>query len=126
MKKPTVSKLKKRLDSIFSIYIRNKYADFSGYVMCVTCKTTKPINEMQNGHYVSRSSSILRYSEDNCFPQCVACNIFKKGNYPAYTEYLLKHFGQNYILNLVKVGRLEKKWTIKELQELIIKYGNSH
>lgn len=123
MKKPTVSKLKKRLDQVFSVYIRNKYADFSGYVMCVTCKVSKPISEMQNGHYISRSSSILRYSEDNCFPQCVGCNIFKKGNYPAYTEYLITKFGSNYVLNLVKVSRLEKKWSIQELKELIIKYS---
>ena len=90
--------------------------------MCVSCKVSKPINEMQNGHYISRSSSILRYSEDNCFPQCVGCNIFKKGNYPAYTEYLINRFGSNYVLNLVKVGRLEKKWTVTELKELLNKY----
>jgi len=44
----------------------------------------KPISEMQNGHYISRSKLATRFDEENCRPQCVGCNIFKKGNYTAY------------------------------------------
>lgn len=121
LKKENIRKLKETLDGLFSLFIRRKYA-IGDYVKCVTCGAMKLIPEMQNGHYISRSSSILRYSEDNCFPQCVSCNVFKHGNYPAYTEFLINKFGHNYVLNLVKVGRLEKRWTAQELNELIKKY----
>lgn len=123
MKKPSVTSLKKKLDSVFSLFIRNKYADHRGYVQCVTCKVWKLVKEMQCGHYVKRSCNILRYSEDNCFPQCMPCNVFNHGNYPAYTEFLINEFGANYVLNLVIVSRAIKKWTVRELQELILKYG---
>ena len=39
--KPTVSKLKKKLDAIFSKYIRLKDADKNGYVKCYTCGVKK-------------------------------------------------------------------------------------
>lgn len=123
MPKPTISKLKKKLDTVFSLYIRKKYADHREYVECVTCKVKKPIKEMQNGHYVSRGNNSLRFSEDNCFPQCVGCNVFKKGNYPAYTSFLINKFGSDHVLNLEKKGREIKQFTIQELQDLIKRYS---
>jgi hypothetical protein len=122
MKTKSVAKLKKKVDIEFSRYIRTKYSDYRGYVQCVTCRVWKPFNEMQNGHYISRSCNMLRYSEDNCWPQCAGCNVFKKGNYPAYTEFLLNKFGRSYILNLVKISRLTKQWTVKELEDLLTKF----
>lgn len=77
-KKLTTSQLKKKLDKVFSIYIRNKYA-INGYVQCYTCGVTKSISEMQNGHFISRSYLATRYDEDNCRPQDIGCNIFGNG-----------------------------------------------
>lgn len=124
-KKPkvkSVSQLKRQADIVFSLYIRNKYADEQGYVNCVSCSTLYPVKEIQNGHYISRSHNSLRYSELNCFPQCVGCNVFKKGNYPQYTEYLIRNFGSEYVLDLVKKGREIKQFTKQELLDLIAKY----
>lgn len=78
VKKKTISQLKKLLDKIFSIFIRTKYAK-NGYVQCYTCGVTKPISEMQCGHFISRSYLATRYDEDNCRPQCVGCNVFGNG-----------------------------------------------
>ena len=122
MKKPTLSKIKKELDKVFSQYIRQKYADHRGYVECVTCHVKKPLKEMQCGHYVGRANMSLRYDERNCHPQCVRCNIMMKGNYPAYTEFLLLKLGQVGLMNLIKEGRMTRKWTMKEMQELISFY----
>lgn len=77
-KKKSISKLKKELDKIFSLYVRQKYSK-QGQVRCYTCGVTKDIKEIQNGHFVSRSILSLRFDERNCRPQCVGCNIFGQG-----------------------------------------------
>lgn len=70
--------VKKRLDRVFSLYIRNKYAR-EGYLKCYTCGVTKEIKSMHCGHFVSRSHLYTRFDEDNVRPQCVGCNIFGNG-----------------------------------------------
>lgn len=71
--------LKKKLDKVFSMYIRNKYADSHGLINCYTCSVRKPIKEMQNGHWIPRNNLATRFDEQNCRPQCVGCNMFNKG-----------------------------------------------
>jgi hypothetical protein len=91
VKKPkTTAKLKKELDAIFSKYIRAKYADNNGYVQCYTCSVKKPISEMQNGHWIPRNNLATRFSEENCRPQCVGCNMFNKGRPDVFAVNLLK------------------------------------
>lgn len=118
-KKKTIGKVKKELDRVFSIYIRQKYMDHRGYVACVCCGVVKHWTEMQNGHYASRANYMTRYDEDNCWPCCMRCNIFKKGNYPAFTDFLLRKFSVTWLQNLVKRSTVIKKWTIGELEELL-------
>lgn len=78
-KSQSLSSLKKKLDKVFSKYIRQKYADKNGMVKCYTCSTVKHWKEIQNGHWIPRNNLATRFSEDNCRPQCVACNLFQKG-----------------------------------------------
>jgi len=75
----SVAKLKKQLDTIFSKYIRLKYANKNGLVKCYTCSTIKHWKEIQNGHWIPRNNLATRFDEDNCRPQCVACNMFNRG-----------------------------------------------
>lgn len=77
-KKLTTSQLKKKLDAIFSIYIRKKY-EKNGYIRCYTCSAQKLFGDIQCGHFVSRSYLATRFEEKNCRPQCVGCNIFGGG-----------------------------------------------
>jgi hypothetical protein len=122
VKKQTVSSLKKKLDKVFSEWIRNKYANSDGYVICCTCGVRKYWKEMQNSHYISRSHNSTRYLEKNCHPACVGCNIFKSGNIPEYTLFLQKKYGNDIIKELVKESRKIKQFTCKELQEKIEEY----
>jgi hypothetical protein len=87
-KKLTASKLKKKLDAIFSQYIRQKYADEKGYAQCYTCPTKKHWKEMQCGHFVSRSQMATRFSEDNCRVQCIGCNVFGGGRVTIFANNL--------------------------------------
>jgi hypothetical protein len=95
MKKSNIKTLKKRADAAFSLYIRYRDSkDFLGErkTECITCGIWKPIKEMQNGHFVSRTCSKLRYSDTNCNSQCMPCNVMKHGDLYQYAKKLdLKH-----------------------------------
>jgi hypothetical protein len=86
--------LKKKLDTIFSIYIRLKYADQDLNVKCFTCDKVYHYKKIQNGHFYSRAILSLRYDEQNCRPQCYGCNIAKSGNYIEYYKRLEKEIGK--------------------------------
>ena len=90
VKKKTSAQLKKKLDAIFSKYIRWKYADKNGIVKCYTCSVSKPVKEIQNGHWIPRNNLATRFSEENCRPQCVACNMFQKGKPDVFAVNLIK------------------------------------
>ena len=123
MKLPTKKKpLKSKLDSVFSEYIRRSYADKRGYVKCVSCGCKKYWKQMQAGHYVRRSHIALRWSEDNVFPQCAGCNVFKGGNYPEYTGWLLKNKGEEHIKKLLTLSKTICKMSISEMYDLLQLY----
>lgn len=86
--------LKKKLDTIFSTYIRLKYADEDLNVKCFTCDKVYHYKKIQNGHFYSRSILSLRWDEQNCRPQCYGCNIAKSGNYIEYYKRLEKEIGK--------------------------------
>lgn len=79
-KAPTMTKLKKEADRVFSLFVRQKYADSEGNIKCYTCPTVKPLKKMQNGHFVGRKYLGTRYEEKNCRPQCWYCNSKHMGN----------------------------------------------
>ena len=96
---------KKMADQYFSRYIRLKYYDKKNKaVKCVTCGKWFHLNEVQAGHFVKRSAISTRFDEENVYPQCQGCNIFQKGNYPAYSKFLIKNFGSERIINLLERG----------------------
>ena len=109
--------LKKELDRVFSIYIRQRDKG-----VCFTCGDKKDWQKQQNGHYIKRSNMSLRYSEVNCHCQCVRCNIFLKGCYPEYSEQLMYKYGVDIISKLNKEGRDIKQWTAPMLKEMIERY----
>lgn len=84
------SVLKKDLDRIFSIYIRQKYSDDNGNVKCYTCSKTGHWKTLQNGHWIPRNNLSTRFSEENCRPQCVGCNMFNKGRPDVFAVNLIR------------------------------------
>ena len=119
-KEQSVSQLKKRLDSIFSVWVRTRDGG-----QCYTCGIKKPIKEMQNGHYVSRGCNQLRYDERNCHCQCVGCNIFKSGNMTSYALALIKQYSPQILQELDRERRKIKQWTKGELLDLIEHYATT-
>jgi len=118
-KKPTRSKLVKKLDVVFSQYIRLSNADNNGYCTCVTCNKKFHWKEIQAGHFMSRKHYSIRWDERNVKPQCVACNVYRAGEQYKYSLYL----GNNLSKTLLEESRELRKFTNTELEEMIADYG---
>lgn len=120
-KQKTLKQLKKKLDEIFSKYIRLRKAR-KGVVQCVTCNKFGYWKEMQCGHYVSRTHLSTRFDERNCNVQCVGCNVFKKGNMDEYALYMKREYGEGILEELNKLKHKSRKITRAEYQEKIQHY----
>jgi len=115
----TQAQLKKELDQIFSIYIRQKFSDDNGNNTCYTCGKAGTIKTMQNGHFVSRQYLATRWSEDNCRIQCSGCNIFGNGKPLDFEERLKEDLGEEYVEKM-KASRhislkLDRHWYTAEI-----------
>ena len=128
-KKPTVSKLKKKLDSIFSKWVR--YSNVFGYDIngepvckCVTCRAVKPVKNMQAGHFMSRRYNSTRFHEKNVHPQCMGCNMYDQGRQYDHGKYIDKKYGEGTAEELRELSNEIKQFKAFELEELIEIYKN--
>ena len=92
-KKVSRSKLIKKLDSIFSIYIRRKDS-VNEIATCFTCSKQDHYKKLQNGHFQSRRHYSTRWDEVNCQVQCAGCNVFKFGEQFLFGQNLDNKFGE--------------------------------
>ena len=118
-KKPTRSKLVKKLDTVFSQYIRLSNADNNGYCTCITCNKTFHWKAIQAGHFMSRKHYSIRWDERNVKPQCVACNVYRAGEQYKYSIYLGKKLANDLYLQSKELV----KFTNYELEDMINDYS---
>ena len=85
----------------FQLLRRLQCADSRGYVVCISCGSIHPYNEMDAGHYIPRGNRATELEPDNVWPQCKRCNRHLSGNYANYRMNLILRIGQ------VGVERLE-------------------
>jgi hypothetical protein len=116
-KKVTKTALVKKLDTVFSIYIRRRYA-VNDIAKCVTCGKEDHWKSLQCGHFMSRKHMSTRWNEDNCQVQCAGCNVFRYGEQYKFSLYL----GNNLAEALHIKSKEVCKFTEVELQELIQHY----
>tara|TARA_R100000655_G_scaffold68955_1_gene107198 strand:+ start:205 stop:588 length:384 start_codon:yes stop_codon:yes gene_type:complete len=116
------SKLVKKLDQIFSKYIRWYYADANGYVECFTCGVTKPVKEMQCGHFQSRRHYATRWLSDNCRVQCVKCNMFEQGQQFIFGNKLKAEIGEDKFDEVIQLSKTSVKRTKQDYEDLIKYY----
>tara|TARA_R100000231_G_scaffold60251_3_gene49263 strand:+ start:257 stop:697 length:441 start_codon:yes stop_codon:yes gene_type:complete len=123
-RKSSRKNLIKRLDKIFSEYIRLKYADKKGMVKCYTCGKKKYWQKdgMQAGHMISRKSRILRWSEFNVRPQCYSCNCHFYGRQLEFALNLNKEYGYDIAEELLIESKKIIKQSDQDLLELINLY----
>jgi len=118
-KKPTRSKLVKKLDVVFSKYIRLSSADNRGMCTCVTCGKQYHWKNIQAGHFMSRKHYSTRWDERNVKPQCVGCNMFKGGEQYKYSIYLGLELANDLYLQSNKIV----KFSNDEIQCMIDRYS---
>jgi len=113
-KKASRKTIVKKLDAIFSIYIRRRYSkdDISE---CVTCGKQDHWKSLQAGHFMSRKHYSTRWDEENVEVQCMVCNVYRYGEQYLFAKYL----GENKADKLLIKSRQIKKFTDIELIELI-------
>ena len=75
MKKPKRSTLIRKLDRIFSEYIRKRDTNHKGQVECISCQKTFQYKEVDAGHFISRKYLRTRWDEKNVHGQCRRCKI---------------------------------------------------
>lgn len=117
-----LTKLKKKADTVWSKYIRYRDGERKvdgWYTDCITCGVSKPVKQMQCGHFVSRSCNKLRYDELNTNAQCVGCNMFKGGEQYEYARQLDLKYGNGTAESLHNQRHINHKLTITELEQII-------
>src|SRR5210317_2659343 len=116
-KKPSRKTLIKKLDTIFSIYIRRRYTK-DNIAECVTCGKKDHWKKLQAGHFMSRKHYATRWDEENVEVQCQACNVFRYGE-----QYLFaKHLGEKKADELLAKSRQTVKFTDHDIQDMIDLY----
>lgn len=116
-KKPTRKSLIKKLDTVFSEYIRRRYA-INDIATCVTCGKKDHWKKLQAGHFMSRKHYATRWDDDNVEVQCQACNVFRYGEQYLFAKYL----GEKKANDLLAKSRGIVKFTDNEIIDMINLY----
>jgi hypothetical protein len=120
-RKLTRSKLVKKLDTVFSIYIRRKEA-VNEVATCFTCGKQDHWKKLQNGHFQSRKHYSTRWDEVNCQVQCAGCNVFRYGEQYKFSLGLDQKYGVGTAEMLLIRAKQVFKISDFELEDLIKKY----
>lgn len=113
IKKPTLSKLLKEADRVFSLWIRARDGK------CVICGTTE---RLQNSHLIRRGKKSVRFDEKNCNTNCATHNYLHNIYPEVYTQWFIKRYGVSEYEKLIKKSQEVKQFKTSDLEELIKKY----
>lgn len=115
--------LVKKLDKVFSQYIRLRDTFPNGMFRCISCGQIKPFEQADAGHYHSRRHMITRFDEENVSSECRFCNRFSADHLIGYRENLIKKIGMQRFQMLEVRAHGTKKWSCFELEQLIKYYS---
>ena len=118
-KQASIKTLKRKLDDIFSVYIRLRDADANGIIRCYCCGKPHHWKRSENMHFIPRQHMSLRFSEINCHGGCTYCNHYNNGNIEAYTLHLEKEYGKDIVKQLVIAKNQTCKITAFEYEAMI-------
>ena len=113
----------KRLDTVFSLYIRLKDSDENGFCKCISCQKIQHYKDVDAGHFISRRHMSTRYDVNNVFPQCRYCNRYVAGNQWLYSQALEK-IKKNLPEKLYLKSKQTVKYSNEDLESLISYYNN--
>ena len=115
------STLVKNLDTVFSQYIRLRYAK-DEISECYTCGKKDHYKKQQAGHFASRRHYSTRWNELNVQVQCYSCNIGQQGLQFEFGKRLNKDYGKDTAEELLIESKKAVKYTDVDLQDMIKHY----
>ena len=116
-----IKRAKNKAWTEFSKYIRTRDClRFTGTPdegICVTCGREFPFKELQAGHFVGGRTNALLFDEEIVYSQCARCNLYLKGNYQAYTLFMLREYRKHPNPEAIIEGFLARKNLTLKLTE---------
>lgn len=122
-KKPNRKSLIEKLDKVFSVYIRTRYA-VDEIAECYTCGKKEHWKKQHAGHFASRRHYSTRWNEYNVQVQCPSCNIWQQGMQFEFGKQLCLQYGDNFADELMIESKKIIKFTDTEIQDMITYYSN--
>lgn len=130
LKVKSLSSLKGELQKVFNEFIRHRDTikeNGKSFFICISCGEPKDLSHMNAGHlYPVGSNDVIRYDEDNCWGQCIACNLHKHGNQLEFYKRLIAKIGKERVErleirrhNLSKMARFEVELLIEQYREKV-------
>lgn len=114
---PTLARLKKALDAVFSQFIRQRDGG-----RCVTCGATGRWQDFQCGHYHKRRFLGTRWDERNCNSQCGTCNGPRRGAENEHAAYIARTYGAGVLDELIAAKKASLKLYRTDYEEKIASY----
>jgi len=137
-KLPSISKLIKTADALFSAKVRqikplgvqfvNIVANDSYFFpnkekidvnQCFTCEGYFPVKKLHCGHYLSRYYKSARWDYDNARPQCMMCNLWKRGDPIVFRQNLIAEIGEERVKQVEAKRSVSLKLSREYLTNLI-------
>lgn len=115
------STLVKNLDTVFSQYIRLRYAN-NEIAECYTCGKKDNYKKLQAGHFASRRHYATRWNEYNVQVQCYSCNIGMQGLQFEFGKRLNIQYGNNFAEDILIESKKVVKFTDLDLKDMIEQY----
>lgn len=112
----------KKLDTVFSQYIRLRDVDKTGYGFCISSGKKVAYWESDCGHFINRRWKSTRFDEKNCNLQSRFDNRFDEGNILGYSKGIKKKWGESIVNILELKKRSSKKFMAYELKALFDHY----
>lgn len=118
---PSKSKIK-RLDTIFSKFIRLRDTNDEGYGKCISSGKFVHYNDADAGHFMSREHMATRWNEKNVHLQSRGDNRFKQGKQFSQALNIDRKYGSGTCEILMVESKRLSKITDFEIEALIKHY----
>ena len=112
----------KKVDTVFSQYIRLRASDHRGMGECYTCGAVRHWTEVDAGHFMSRACMSTRWEEKNVQFQCKRCNGFRSGEQYLFAQHLDREHGEGTAEALHIASKQTRKFSRDELEALYHHY----
>ncbi len=118
------SKAKNACDKAFSRFVRLSCADKYGMINCITCDKRKMWNEVDCGHFQTRSKLSVRWLYEpengliNAAAQCKGCNMSNGGHSYQFGKKIDALYGSGSADTVVFMSNQIRKYSVQELRDM--------